>query len=169
MTQAVLKNQVTKLASASGIEPNDRAAIAEKLGGVLADSYRLLINTQGVHWNVQGPLFYSIHQLTEAQYEDIFPAIDDIAERIRSLGFPAPQTMKDFTSRSSLDDVDTKAELRAQIKSLIDMNERVAADMRKLVETAEAASDVKTADLMTDRIGVHEENAWMLRATIASA
>ena len=77
--------------------------------------------------------------------------------------------MKDFTSRSSLDDVDTKAELRAQIKSLIDMNERVAADMRKLVETAEAASDVKTADLMTDRIGVHEENAWMLRATIASA
>jgi starvation-inducible DNA-binding protein len=169
MTQAVLKNQVTKLASMSGIDQDDRATIADKLGSVLADSYRLLINTQGVHWNVQGPLFYSIHQLTETQYEDLFPAIDDIAERIRSLGFPAPQTMADFTSRSSLDDVDPATELKVQIKSLIDMNERVASDMRRVVEVAEKASDVKTADLLTERIGIHEQNAWMLRATIASA
>lgn len=169
MTQAVLKTQVTRLASRSGIAESDRAGIADKLGGVVADSYRLLINTQGVHWNVQGPLFYSVHQLTEEQYEDLFPALDDLAERIRALGFPAPQTMTDISSRATVDDVDSQADLQRQIEMLIEMNERIASDMRDLVEVAEKASDVRTADLLTARIGVHEENAWMLRATIASA
>ncbi|MEO0997967.1 MAG: DNA starvation/stationary phase protection protein [Pseudomonadota bacterium] len=168
MTQNVLHNKVTNLKSDTGISDESRQDVARLLADSLADTYRLFANTQGVHWNVQGPLFYSIHKLTEEQYEDMFEAIDDIAERIRALGSPAPQTLGEFAERSEVTDVNIKGDLKMQIRDLIDANELTARRMRAAVMKAEEYGDVKTADLLTSRIGSHEENAWMLRATIAS-
>ena len=147
MTQAVLKNEITELAPQSGMNADQRREVADMTANALADEYRLFVNTQGLHWNVEGPLFYSLHKLTEAQYRELFESIDTIAERIRALGLPAPQSFKEFEERSIL-----KAVKRATL----------------IVQLAESNGDVKTADLLTERIGVYEENAWMLRATIAS-
>jgi starvation-inducible DNA-binding protein len=134
----------------------------------LGDSYRLMANTQILHWNVQGPLFFSIHNLTETQYQDFFTSVDDIAERIRALGMPAPRTMSEMVDVSTIGDIDGNASLESQIGELIEFNEKLAASMRDIVTVAEKANDVKTADLLTNRIGVLEQNAWMLRATIAA-
>ncbi len=168
MTQAVLKNQVTQLHVSSGISKDSREAIAKRLMRALGDSYRLMANTQILHWNVQGPLFFSIHNLTEEQYQDFFESVDDIAERIRALGMPAPRTMTEMVELSSLRDIDGTASLENQIGELVEFNEKLAASMRETIAVAEKAEDVKTADLLTDRIGVLEQNAWMLRATIAA-
>ena len=168
MTQTVLKTQVTELSADSGLQKEGRQLIATELNKAVADTYRLLANTQGVHWNVQGPLFYSLHKLTESQYEDMFASVDELAERARSLGFPAPQNFGTLERLSSIDDVDPDGDLNTQIEQLIAGNEKLASALRKLVTSAERVEDVKTADLATERVGVHEENAWMLRATIAS-
>ena len=169
MTQPALKNQVTKLRISTGIKQSDREAISGRLTKALADSYKLMTNTQILHWNVQGPLFYSVHKLTEEQYEDLFASVDDIAERIRSLGMPAPKTAKIMFDASDIGDIEGDATLENQIGDLIEFNETLAASMRDAVPVAEKAGDVKTADLLTDRIGVLEENAWMLRATVADS
>lgn len=168
MTQAVLKNQVTELDIESGLQTEERRAVADALSATLADTYRLFIVTQVVHWNVQGPLFYSVHKLTESQYRDMFDAIDELAERIRALGFPAPHSVAQLTTGSPLSEPDADADLKTQIETLVEGNERIAKALRSAVWKAEQKGDVKTADLLTHRIGVHEENAWMLRATIAS-
>ena len=144
-----------------------RREAAEALSRCVADTYSLFVSTQGLHWNVQGPLFYSIHKMTEEQYQDMFEAIDELAERIRTLGFPAPGTLSEMAERSVINEIDPRAEVRSQIEQLIAGNERVTQRMREAVEKAEALHDVKTADLLTERLGVHEENAWMLRTTIA--
>lgn len=169
MTQPALKNQVTKLKISTGIKQSDREAISGRLTKALADSYKLMTNTQILHWNVQGPLFYSIHKLTESQYEDLFESVDDLAERIRSLGMPAPKTASTMFDATGIGDIDGDATLEKQIGDLIEFNEKLAATMREAVPVAEKADDVKTADLLTDRIGVLEENAWMLRATVAQS
>lgn len=168
MTQAVLKNQVTKLHVSSGIRKDARESIAKRLTSVLGDSYRLMANTQILHWNVQGPLFFSVHNLTEEQYESFFTSVDELAERIRALGMPAPRTMTEMVNASTISDIDGSATLEEQIGELIGFNEKLAASMRDIVAIAEKAQDVKTADLMTEKIGILEENAWMLRATIAA-
>ena len=90
MTQAVLKNEITELAPESAMSADQRREVADMVANVLADEYRLFINTQGLHWNVEGPMFYSIHKLTEDQYRELFESIDALAERIRALGLPAP-------------------------------------------------------------------------------
>ena len=167
MTQPALKNQVTRLRISTGIDASDREAVSRRLMTALADSYKLMANTQILHWNVQGPLFFSVHKLTEAQYEDLFEAVDDIAERIRSLGMPGPKSVDSLMSSGKTGDIDGEATLESQIDGLIRFNESIATFMREAVSVAEKAGDVKTADLLTDRIGQHEENAWMLRATVA--
>lgn len=167
MTQAVLKNQVTKLPVSSGIDVSKREAISTRLRESLAETYRLMASTQILHWNVQGPLFYSMHNLTESQYKDFFEAIDDLAERIRALGMPAPKTISALYDLDSFKEQDSERTLETQISDLVTLNERSAAKMRDIIELAESAGDVKTADLLTERIGVLEQNAWMLRATIA--
>lgn len=169
MQDSALQNRVSELRPASDISRESRQAIAEHLGAALADSYLLFVNTQGLHWNVEGPLFYPIHKLTEEQYEDLFAAIDDIAERIRTLGFPAPQSFRSYLDQSTLEDMPHGKTVREMIEILVRGNETIASRMRSAVKLAEEANDVKTADLLTDRLGVHEENAWMLRATIADA
>lgn len=168
MTQSALKNQVTELELENGLQAEERKSVADALSDAVADTYRLFITTQGIHWNVQGPLFYSIHKLTEDQYTEMFTAIDTLAERVRALGFPAPQTVAQLTGRSAIKEPDPSADLQAQIETLIEGHEGLAKSLRSAVWKAEQKGDVKSADLLTHRIGVHEENAWMLRATIAS-
>lgn len=168
MPQAVLTNQVTELSPSFGLNDEQRRSVAEVLSSCLADTYRLFIFTQGLHWNVQGPLFYSIHKLTESQYRDLFEAIDEIAERVRMLGLPAPQSVADLTQSSDLEEPDSNADLLSQIESLIAANETVAMRLRAAAKRAEEAGDVKSVDLLTNRVGAHEENVWMLRATAAS-
>lgn len=169
MQDKALQNRVSELRPSTGIERDSRKAIADSLANVLSDSYVLFVNTQGLHWNVEGPLFYPIHKLTEEQYEDLFGAIDELAERIRTLGFPAPQTFADFRERAVLDDLESGQTVKSTIEALIAGNEKLAERMREAVHVAEEANDVKTADLLTERLGQHEENAWMLRATIAES
>jgi len=164
-----LQNEVTELEADNGMRKEARREVADALAGNVADTYTLFASTHGLHWNVQGPLFYSIHKMTEEQYRDMFEAIDDLAERIRTLGFPAPATLGQMYEHSIIGEIDPEADVKSQIEQLIGANEKVTKRMREAVEKAEALNDVKTADLLTERIGVHEENAWMLRATIAEA
>lgn len=150
----------------TGVKRNERAKLAKLLEKSLANSYMLYVKTQGIHWNVVGPLFYSLHQLTETQYQDLAAAIDEIAERIRSIGFLAPGSMQQFREIGDLTESTTTETSLAMIEQLVDDNETCARIMREAVVEAERVSDVKTADLLTDRIGQHEQNSWMLRAML---
>lgn len=151
----------------TGIEAKDRKEVAKALQHGLADTYSLYLKTLGVHWNIVGPAFYSVHKLTEAQYEDLHAAADVIAERVRALGHIAPASFGDYTKLSIVDSSETPSQADAMLKGLITDNEAIAKRMRDFVEVAEEADDVFTADLLTARIGKHEENAWMLRALIS--
>ncbi|GGB72162.1 Dps family protein [Blastomonas aquatica] len=151
----------------TGIEAKDRKEVAKALQHGLADTYSLYLKTLGVHWNIVGPAFYSVHKLTEVQYEDLHAAADVIAERIRALGHIAPASFGDYTKLSVVDSSETPSQADAMLKGLITDNEAIAKRMREFVEIAEDADDVFTADLLTARIGKHEESAWMLRALIS--
>ncbi|MBL9060206.1 MAG: DNA starvation/stationary phase protection protein [Mangrovicoccus sp.] len=142
----------------------DVAALAEALAGVLADTYRLVFKTHAYHWNVEGPLFHSVHKLTEAQYAEMFAAADELAERIRALGALAPFQMAGILKASVIGD---RAELPATVEMCADLAEdhtRVARRLHDLVRLADASEDPVTADLATVRSGFHEKAAWMLRA-----
>ncbi|MEL7297956.1 MAG: DNA starvation/stationary phase protection protein [Pseudomonadota bacterium] len=164
MTQAVLQTKVTEMPIALGIDNDRRAELADGLKTTLTAHYRLMFETQILHWNVAGPLFYSIHNLTESQYTKAFEAIDSIAERIRALGMPAPRDANELLGDMVLYDFKADA-LDKQLANLIRSNERLVRNMRDLTKLAESASDIRTADLLTDRIGELEEAIWMLRAT----
>lgn len=140
------------------------AAIAEGLADVLADTYRLVFKTHAYHWNVEGPLFYSVHNLTESQYEDMFAAADELAERIRALGKPAPARMSQIMELSQITDRDGDLSTGEMILDLAEDHERVAHRMHALAELAEAGKDIVTEDLATARSAFHEKAAWMLRA-----
>jgi starvation-inducible DNA-binding protein len=148
----------------TGVEARDTEAVANELKKALGDSYTLYLKTLGVHWNVTGPTFFSLHKLTEEQYEDLHAAIDVIAERIRALGQIAPASYGEFADAASIssDVIPDKAE--NMLDSLVADNEKLAKRFRAFVEVAEGAGDVFTADMLTARIGQHEENAWMLRS-----
>lgn len=142
----------------------DVTPIAEGLADVLADTYRLMFKTHAYHWNVEGPLFYSIHNLTEAQYENMFKASDELAERIRALGKMAPFALHDIMERSALSDRDELPSAGEMCNELADDHERVAHRLHALVEITEERKDVVTEDLATERSAFHEQAAWMLRA-----
>ena len=148
----------------TGISENKIEALTEHLSRALADSYVLYLQTQGVHWNGVGPAFYSVHKLTEEQYEDLADAIDEIAERIRALGQTAPSSFGEFAEISVLESEPQKENVGAMLERLIDSNQAVASRLREAVEAAEEVKDVFTADMLTARIGVHEQAAWMLRS-----
>ncbi|MEM7689325.1 MAG: DNA starvation/stationary phase protection protein [Pseudomonadota bacterium] len=147
-----------------GVDERDNRAIANELKKALGDSYTLYLKTLGVHWNVTGPTFFSLHKLTEEQYEDLHAAIDELAERIRALGQIAPASYSEFAEVAAIssDVIPDKAE--TMLDSLISDNEKLARRFRAFVAVAEKAGDVFTADMLTARIGQHEENAWMLRS-----
>lgn len=143
----------------------DISPIADGIAGVLADTYRLIFKTHAYHWNVEGPLFYSIHKLTEAQYEDMFTAADALAERIRALGRLAPGKLSEIVERSVVADLEKLPSAEQMVEDLAADHERVAQRLRELVAVAEERLDAVTADLATARCAFHEKAAWMLRAT----
>ncbi len=168
MTQAVLKNEITELSPESPMNAEQRREVADMVANVLADEYRIYVNTQGLHWNVEGPLFYSVHKLTESQYRELGESIDALAERIRALGLPAPQSIAEFVDRSVLGDLPSGSDLKTRIERMVSDYERLVRRCSLVVQLAQSYGDIKTADLLTQRVGVYEENAWMLRATVAS-
>ncbi len=152
-----------------GISETDRRKVADGLERLLADTYTLYLKTQGYHWNVTGPMFRSLHLMFEEQYVDLRDAVDVVAERILSLGFPAPATFAAFSRLSTVAEDDTVPVAIDMVKSLAAGHETAAKTAREVVQTAEAAHDVATADLATQRVDVHEKTAWMLRATATGA
>lgn len=151
-----------------GIETKARKKIAGALGQVLGDTYGLYLKTHGYHWNVEGPMFNTLHLMFEAQYNDLWLSMDLIAERIRSLGEPAPATYREFAALSTIGEDDDHPDANEMIKRLVKGHEAVARTARSVFPAAEKASDEPTADLLTQRLQVHEKTAWMLRSMLAA-
>lgn len=142
----------------------DTETIAEALGDVLADTYRLVFKTHAYHWNVEGPLFYSIHKLTEEQYNNMFDAADELAERIRALGHLAPSRLADIMARSRIEDRNGPMSAADMVQDLAADHERISHRLHAVVEMMESRKDPVTEDLATERSAFHEQAAWMLRA-----
>lgn len=149
----------------TGIAAEDRKVIAEGLSKVLADSYTLYLKTHNFHWNVTGPGFPQLHQLFEDQYTGLAAAVDEIAERIRILGFPAPGSYKEFAKLASIEEAEGVPQAKQMVEQLAADNEAVARTARSVFPAAESAHDEATVDLLTQRMAAHEKAAWMLRAT----
>jgi starvation-inducible DNA-binding protein len=150
-----------------GISDKDRAATAEGLSKLLADTYTLYLTTHNFHWNVTGPMFNTLHQMFMVQYTELWNAVDPIAERIRSLGHVAPGSYAQFAKLSSLKDVPaTPPKALEMVRILVEGHEGVARTARALFPIADQASDEPTADLLTQRLTVHEQTAWMLRSLL---
>lgn len=150
----------------TGLGKTERAAVAEELTRVLADSFAVYLKTHGYHWNVRGPEFFSFHNLLEQQYRDIWAALDEIAERIRALGVLAPQSYSAFGNLTAIKHGDPEKEATAMLKELMQDHETLIATARRAFEAADAAGDEASADLMTQRLAAHEKFAWMLRSTL---
>lgn len=163
-TAQVLKARVRAENPHTGIDPVDAKQLADGLARSLAETYVLYVKTQGCHWNVVGPLFYGLHKLTEEQYQGLAKAADEIAERIRALGHPAPASFSEFLKLSAVEEMTGRHSAQDMVTTLIADHETVARTFRDLVGLAEKGNDVVTADLLTDRIHAHEEAAWMLRS-----
>lgn len=149
-----------------GISEKDRAAIAKGLSRLLADSYTLYLKTHNFHWNVTGPMFNTLHLMFETQYTELAAAVDEIAERIRALGHPAPGSYREFGKLSSIPEAEGVPEAREMIRQLVEGQEAVVRTAREIFPTVEKANDEPTADLLTQRMQVHEKNAWMLRSML---
>ena len=161
------KKSTTTPAISIGISDKDRAAIAAGLSKLLAETYTLYLTTHNFHWNVTGPMFNSLHAMFMAQYTELWNAVDPIAERIRSLGHAAPGSYAQFTKLSGLPDApQTPPKAMEMVRILKEGHEAVARTARQLFPTVEKASDEPTADLLTQRITVHEQTAWMLRSLL---
>ena len=149
-----------------GISDKDRANIAESLSKMLADSYILYLKTHNFHWNVTGPMFQALHNLFMTQYTEQWNALDLIAERIRALGHPAPGSYKRYVELSSIEEENGVPSATDMIRQLVAGQEAVARTARAAFKVADAADDQPTADLLTQRMEVHEKNAWMLRVLL---
>ncbi|ANB02633.1 Dps family protein [Ectothiorhodospira sp. BSL-9] len=147
-----------------GINEQDRLSIAEGLKRLLADSYTLYLQTHNFHWNVVGPQFRELHLMFEEHYTELATAVDDIAERIRTLDVVAPGTYKQLASLSSIEEVEGVPAGREMVDILTDSHEKVVKCCREVLKVAQAADDESTAALVSDRMRVHEKTAWMLRA-----
>ena len=149
-----------------GITEKDRRKIADGLSRVLADTYTLYLKTHNFHWNVTGPMFQTLHLMFMTQYNEIWMAVDTVAERIRALGYPAPGSYKEFTALTSIKDSSGTISAKEMIKQLVAGQEAVTRTARELLPVAEAAGDQPTVDLLSARMEVHEKNAWMLRSLL---
>ena len=149
-----------------GITGEDRQAIADGLAKVLADTYTLYLKTHNYHWNVTGPMFQTLHLMFEQQYNELWLAVDMVAERIRALGHVAPGSCQQFAKLSNIGEDEGVPPAMQMIKNLVKGHERVATTARKLFPIAEKANDQPTADLLTQRLQVHEKTAWMLRSLV---
>ncbi len=168
------KSPATKLETAAddgssmniSVESDARGTVADALMKAVADSYTLYAKTLGVHWNVQGGNFYGLHKLTDAQYNELHQAADAIAERIRALGKLAPTGNETFRALTVIENDAPHKPTAEMIAELVADNEAVARRMAEFAEIAEEANDPFTNDMLVGRIGVHEQNAWMLRASL---
>ena len=149
----------------SGVE--NPSGLTEGLTEVLADTYRLMFKTHAYHWNVEGPIFFSLHKLTEEQYENLFSAADVLAERIRALGQLAPSSLSTIMKASIIEDLDTPPSAGEMCADLATDHERIAQRMHGVIELAGKHSDAVTEDLATARSAFHEQAAWMLKAITA--
>lgn len=150
-----------------GIAESERKAIAEGLSHLLADTYTLYLKTHNFHWNVTGPMFNTLHLMFEQQYTELAQAVDLIAERIRALGFPAPGSYGQYAKLSSIKEEEGVPAANEMIRQLVAGQEAVVRTARKVFPTVDKANDEPTADLLTQRMQVHEKNAWMLRSLLA--
>lgn len=150
-----------------GIEEADRLSIAEGLKALLADSYTLYLQTHNFHWNVTGPQFRELHLMFEEHYTELATAVDEIAERIRTLGVAAPGTYKSFAELSSIQEIEGVPEASEMVRLLTVGHEQVVKTCRAVLAKAQDADDESSAALVSDRMRVHEKTAWMLRALAA--
>ncbi|MEM7067202.1 MAG: Dps family protein [Cyanobacteria bacterium P01_B01_bin.77] len=149
-----------------GISEEQRCAIADGLSRTLADTYTLYLKTHNFHWNVTGPMFQTLHLMFEGQYNELALAVDAIAERIRALGFPAPGTYSEYAKLSSISETEGVPVAEEMIALLVEGQEAVARTARTVFAIADEANDEPTADLLTQRLQIHEKNAWMLRSLL---
>lgn len=149
-----------------GISAKDRKKIAEGLSRLLADTFTLYLKTHNFHWNVTGPMFQTLHIMFMEQYNELWLATDPIAERIRALGFAAPGNYTEFAKLTAIKETDGVPKAQDMIRLLVEGNETVARTARGLFPIVEKASDEPTADLLTQRLQVHEKTAWMLRSLL---
>ena len=149
-----------------GIDENARKEIASGLSRLLADTYTLYLKTHNFHWNVTGPMFQTLHLMFEAQYNELALAVDLIAERIRALGFPAPATYSEFAQLSSIPETPGVPKAHDMIRLLVEGQEAVTRTARSIFPVVEQVNDEPTADLLTQRMQVHEKTAWMLRSLL---
>jgi starvation-inducible DNA-binding protein len=150
----------------TGISAQDRSTIAKGLSRLLADTYVVYLKTHNFHWNVEGPMFQTLHQMFMEQYTEAWNAIDLVAERIRSLGHYAPGTYREYLELSRVKETAGVPKAAQMVKLLIDGQEAVVKTAREVLPLAEAADDQPTLDLLTQRMQVHEKNAWMLRSLL---
>ena len=149
-----------------GIPAKDRKEIADGLARLLADTYTLYLKTHNFHWNVTGPMFNTLHLMFEAQYNELALAVDLIAERIRALGYPAPGSYKASAGLSSIKEAEGVPAAKPMIAQLVKGQEAVVKTARSIFPAVERANDEPTADLLTQRMQVHEKTAWMLRSML---
>jgi len=149
-----------------GIGEADRAAIAEGLSRLLADTYTLYLKTHNFHWNVTGPMFNTLHTMFEQQYTELATAVDEIAERIRALGHPAPGSYKQFAELTRVAEEPGTPKAEEMIRQLVEGQEAVVKTAREVFPVVEKANDEPTADLLTQRMQLHEKTAWMLRSML---
>lgn len=150
-----------------GINQQDRELVAQQLKHLLADSYTLYLQTHNFHWNVTGPMFVQLHTLFEQHYTELALAVDEIAERIRSLDVAAPATYTTFSELSSIQEVEGVPTAQEMVSLLTKSHEQVVMTCRNALAVAQSANDESSAALISDRMRVHEKTAWMLRALIA--
>jgi starvation-inducible DNA-binding protein len=149
-----------------GISEGQRAEIADGLSKLLADTYTLYLKTHQFHWNVTGPMFQTLHLMFETQYNELALAVDLIAERIRALGEFAPGSYSEYAKRSSIKEETSVPSAQEMIRQLVEGQEAVVKTARSVFPVADSASDEVTADLLTQRMTVHEKTAWMLRSLL---
>jgi len=150
-----------------GISDENRKAIAGELSKVLADTYMLYLKTHYYHWNVEGKLFHPLHEQFEEQYSELAEAVDEIAERIRALGHRAPGSFTEFQKLTSVKEQTDDPDALEMVRRLALGNEQVIKTVRSAFKRADEADDESTADLMTERLNIHEKTAWMLRSHLA--
>lgn len=159
-------NNQTNLDLNISMEQQEYRAIAEGLSQLLANTYTLYLKTHSFHWNVTGNMFYSLHQLFEQQYQEMATAVDEIAERIRMIGFPAPGSYSEFMRLSSIPETEGVPTQQEMMLLLVKGNEAINRNARSVLQQAETVGDAPTADLITQRIAVHQKNVWMLRSLL---
>jgi starvation-inducible DNA-binding protein len=162
-----MASRATSIAIDIGISEKDRKQLADGLSRLLADTYTLYLKTHNFHWNVTGPMFQTLHLMFETQYNELALAVDLIAERIRALGHVAPGSYGAYAKLATIREETGVPAATAMISSLVKGHEAVAKTARAVFPVAEAANDQPTADLLTQRLQIHERTAWMLRSLLA--